>query len=98
MLVLEKLLDKIERLAASDFQELTADCTARKECLTLSLAERLGEALLHQDLCGHLFRAAVHSRKACASFFEKRAMFAAVSSTSRLNTRAVPSAWAWPNS
>ena len=59
MLVLEQLLDHVERLPARRRQEVAAHRGARQQVLALMLRQRLREPLGQQDLCGDGFGAPV---------------------------------------
>jgi hypothetical protein len=59
VLVLEQLLDQVERLAARGREELAAHRRARQEILALALGQRLREPFGDQDLCRDGFCAAV---------------------------------------
>ena len=65
--------------------------------LALGLRQRLGVAFGQEDLRVIFSALRFHSRKVCASFFEKRAMLARFL-RSRPSTSAEPSRCAWPNS
>src|SRR5262249_35754567 len=49
MLILEQLLDEIERLPARGRQKVATHCGARQQVLALALRQRLGEALRQKD-------------------------------------------------
>src|SRR5262245_12560081 len=59
MLVLEQLLDQIERLPARGRQKVATHFSARQQLLALALRQRLGEALGQEDARRDGFRPAV---------------------------------------
>ena len=59
MLVLEQLVDHVERLPPRHGEEFAADRGARQQRLALVLRQRLGVALRHEDVARDLFGLAV---------------------------------------
>ena len=59
MLVLEQLVDHVERLALRHFEKVAADGSARQQPVALLLRQRLGIALRQQNAAGDLLGLAV---------------------------------------
>ena len=84
VLVLEQLLDHVERLAPGHRQEIAADraaATAAPRARPAAAARRTAPAGRSCAVISSALR--FQSRKVCASFLEKRATLASVSSRSR---------------